>query len=294
MVGKFSGVLLASDYDNTIAYTEHALLNGTPPPPISEENRAAIEYFMREGGIFSVATGRALPSFDTVRAGIPFNGPAILFNGAAIYDYATRTYLYTAFLPPHTALCAQQVLDAFPALAAEVYHDGYTVHVVQPNALSRRRLRVTHAAMEDAASLAQVPQPFSKLVFSSEDTAALDEAEAFIAAQSWNRDFSVVRSAKPLLECTAFGADKGSMVDHLAALLDVSPQNLYCVGDQANDICMLRRARIPFAPANATASVQKLPGIQLLPHCADSAIAALVAELDRLYGGVTHTPPHFT
>ena len=94
-MGKFSGVLIASDYDNTMVYTEGALKSGGPLPSVSRENREAVEYFMAEGGTFSVATGRALPSFSRVREGVPMNGPTVLFNGAAIYDFAQQRYLYT-------------------------------------------------------------------------------------------------------------------------------------------------------------------------------------------------------
>ena len=79
-MGKFSGVLIASDYDNTMVYTEGALKSGGPLPSVSRENREAVEYFMAEGGTFSVATGRALPSFSRVREGVPMNGPTVLFR----------------------------------------------------------------------------------------------------------------------------------------------------------------------------------------------------------------------
>ena len=65
-MGKFTGVLIASDFDNTLVYTEEALQKCVDMPPVSDENRAAIEYFMANGGIFSVATGRAKPAFETV------------------------------------------------------------------------------------------------------------------------------------------------------------------------------------------------------------------------------------
>ncbi|MBQ7485856.1 MAG: HAD family phosphatase [Oscillospiraceae bacterium] len=282
-MGKFKGVLILSDYDNTINFTEPSLKSGTPPPPLSQENRRAIEYFMAQGGIFSVATGRALPAFDPVRSDVPFNGPTILFNGAAIYDYAAGRYLCTAFLPPDAAAYAQQVLDAFPALALEVYHDDNNIHAVQPNELSRRRLHLTHAPTVTCRSLAEVPAPYSKMVFPSEDMAALDAAEAFIAAQPWGRQLSIVRSATLLLECTAFGADKGSMADRLASMLNIAPEHVYCAGDHANDISMLRRARIPFAPANAIDEVKAIPGIRILPHCRENAIAAMIEQLDALY-----------
>ena len=40
-MGKFSGVLIASDYDNTMVYTEGALKSGGPLPSVSRENREA-------------------------------------------------------------------------------------------------------------------------------------------------------------------------------------------------------------------------------------------------------------
>ena len=58
-MGKFDGVLIISDYDNTISYTEGALRSGRSLPPVSPENRQAMAYFMAEGGTFCVATGRA-------------------------------------------------------------------------------------------------------------------------------------------------------------------------------------------------------------------------------------------
>lgn len=49
---KFNGLLLVSDFDNTLVYTEEALQKCVDMPPVSDENRAAIEYFMANGGIF--------------------------------------------------------------------------------------------------------------------------------------------------------------------------------------------------------------------------------------------------
>ncbi len=48
-MGRFDGVLLASDFDNTLIYTEEALLRGEPIPPLPERNRQALTYFMARG-----------------------------------------------------------------------------------------------------------------------------------------------------------------------------------------------------------------------------------------------------
>ena len=51
-MGKFNGVLLVSDFDDTLYGSDLR---------VSEENRRALDYFTGAGGIFTVATGRAHP-----------------------------------------------------------------------------------------------------------------------------------------------------------------------------------------------------------------------------------------
>ena len=46
-MGKFDGVLLASDFDNTLIHTEPALKAGQPTPPLLENNRSALENWLR-------------------------------------------------------------------------------------------------------------------------------------------------------------------------------------------------------------------------------------------------------
>ena len=95
---KFDKVLLASDFDNTLVYTEGALARGEDVPPMSARNREAIEYFIQNGGYFSISTGRALPAFARYAKDLPCNAPCVIANGAAIYDFAQDRYVETAFL----------------------------------------------------------------------------------------------------------------------------------------------------------------------------------------------------
>ena len=146
-MGKFDGVLIASDFDNTMVYTEGALRSGGPVPAISRENRDAIEYFMAQGGTFSVATGRALPSFASVMDGVPMNGPTVLFNGAAIYDFPAGRYLRTAFLPECIRDHVRQLSQLIPGLTFEIYHDDNSIHVVNPNEITARPVSYTHLTL---------------------------------------------------------------------------------------------------------------------------------------------------
>ena len=261
-MGKFTGLLLASDYDNTLTYTEEALRLCQPMPPVPDANQEAIRYFMSEGGIFSVATGRAKPAFERVAADVPMNGPTILFNGAAIYDFPAGKSL--------------------PFSAVELYHDNNDIHALQPNDVTRRHLHITHSPTVFVDSMTEVPSPISKALFSTEpenQPALLD----FLRAQPWYDRYEIVASSSSLVELTAKGANKGGMVRRLAELLGIRQENVACVGDHANDISMLNWAGMAFAPANALPQVLALPQVHRLPDCRDNAIAALIQVLDEKY-----------
>lgn len=281
-MGKFTGLLLASDYDNTLTYTEEALRLCQPMPPVPDANQEAIRYFMSEGGIFSVATGRAKPAFERVAADVPMNGPTILFNGAAIYDFPAGKYLCEAFLPDEAKDCIQQVIGALPFSAVELYHDNNDIHALQPNDVTRRHLHITHSPTVFVDSMTEVPSPISKALFSTEpenQPALLD----FLRAQPWYDRYEIVASSSSLVELTAKGANKGGMVRRLAELLGIRQENVACVGDHANDISMLNWAGMAFAPANALPQVLALPQVYRLPDCRDNAIAALIQVLDEKY-----------
>ena len=281
-MGKFTGVLIASDFDNTLIYTEDALKGLEPMPELLPENREAIEYFMARGGTFSIATGRALPSFEGVRHGLPMNGPTILFNGAAIYDFQKNEYLYTAFLPDTVRPHITQVLDAYPEAAVELYHDDNAIFAVHANDLTMAHLHLTHEATTMLDTVDQAPSPISKALFEIVPE-RLSALRRYIAGRPWAALYEVVPSSVHLLELTAKGASKGEMVRRLAQILNISMENVYCVGDHANDLGMLALSAIPFAPENAIESVHQVPGIHILPDARHGAIAALIRELDQRY-----------
>ena len=67
MQGKFSDYLLVSDMDATLLDDNHT---------ISEENRQAIDYFIKNGGRFTVATGRMVEAVRAYMPNLHINAPA--------------------------------------------------------------------------------------------------------------------------------------------------------------------------------------------------------------------------
>ena len=280
-MGKFQGVLLASDFDNTLIYTEDALKAGTSVPELSAGNRQALEYFIAEGGRFAVSTGRALSAFERYAPGLPLNAPCVVCNGAAIYDFARRRYLVTALLEAIALEHGQAVLDAFPSLACEIYHVENTIHAVQPNDITRRHQHMTHVAVEECPSLREVPLPVGKLLLEGQHS-ELEQAVRFLREKGWADSYELIFSSPFLLEVTARGADKGGMVLQLAELLGISREHVYCAGDQANDLSMLAVAAEGFAPENCIKEVRE-SGVTVVSDARNDAVADIVRVLDARY-----------
>ena len=278
-MGRFDGVLLASDFDNTLIYTEEALIRGEPVPPLPERNRQALEHFMAEGGRFAVSTGRALAAFVKYADQVPMNAPGVVCNGAAIYDFAKGEYLVTALLDERARERGQQVLEAFPQAAVEAYHIDNVIHAIHPNEITRHHEHLTKVGVTEAPSLLDVPLPLGKLLFEA-DHETLLKIRDFLTDRGWGGDYELIFSGQSLLEMTAKGANKGGMVRRLAELLGIPREHVYCVGDEANDLPMLQWAAEGFAPANCIPAVRE-SGATIVSHALDGALADVVELLER-------------
>lgn len=280
-MGKFTGVLLASDFDNTLVYTEPAMRSGAPIPPLSENNQTALEYFIAEGGRFAIATGRALAAFIKQADMLPLNAPGVICNGAALYDFERAQYLETIMLEGKIRERGQSVLDQFPDVALEAYHIENVIYAVQPNEVTREHEHITKVSVTEAPSLLEVPLPLGKLLFEAEHD-RLEQVKESLETQDWSEEYEIIFSTPKLLEVTAKGANKGAMVRCLANHLGISMEHVYCVGDEANDLSMLSVAAEGFAPKNCSAAVRE-SGATIVCHCAEGALAEVIAILDQRY-----------
>ena len=281
-MGKFDRVLLASDFDNTLVDTKSAIEAGTDVPPMCARNREALDYFTANGGYFVVSTGRAVPAFARYAAELPINAPCIIANGAGLYDFRTERYVETAFIDESIRPCIASLLERFPQLPFEIYHTDRRIHAMHPNRFILSHEHLTRTKIEPVDDFASVDFPLVKLLFEDERE-QLDELYAFIGAQSWAARYELIYSSDNLLELTAKGATKGGMVLRLAEMLGVAREDIYCIGDHGNDISMAQVSALRFAPANAIEEMRALPGIRIVSHCAEGAVADVIEELDRRY-----------
>ena len=271
-MGKFDGVLLASDYDSTFAI-------GFDVPPLNLE---MVEYFKSQGGKFTISTGRAFHTFGLVRHLAPFNAPVLLANGAMIYDYDRHQVLFDRPLPTSAKEDMTTLARLHPEMSLEVYHGETSVYAWNPNKyVDAHRIHLDACTFLICDTIGEIPFPWDKALL-EHDHDILEALQAEILTR-WGDRYEAAFSDNHLLELNAKGCTKGAGVLRLAGMLGIRRENVYCVGDNQNDLSMLEVSAIPFAPGDATPMVKALPGVHLLPPCADGAVGELIHCLDTIY-----------
>lgn len=278
-MGKFTGVLLASDYDHTIS-----AMDGSIPA----RNVEALRYFIREGGTFSVVSGRSVPLFRSRVPLLPINAPCLLYNGAVCYDYRTEKLLFSYQLPAD----AQEILDAllcdFPDVRIEAQTldacYAYTDDPLRDEYLRRCGAPCIHGA---------APQPWVKLVvygkfrraeydtadsITAEDLAQFDRIERQMRRLCEGRA-NVARSMGRIVECWPLECDKGTSARRLAQQFGC--KTLVGIGDAPNDLPLLNEADIAFCPSDCAPALRSLP-YRFAAPCGEGAVASALEELESI------------
>ncbi len=268
-MGKFDGVLLVSDFDDTLYGANRRI------PP---RNLQALDYFVGEGGRFTVATGRAYRTFAPYVHLAPINAPVVLSNGATLYDFDRQELLEQTYLPLTSPQDFVQLLEEFPSLGMEIYH-AEDIYVWNANSITDAHMK--KVGMEyTVCPPQQTPTPWSKAILQQQNPFLRQVQSWFLARHGDN--YEAIFSNPYYLEVTCKGSTKGGMTALLARHLSIAPERVYCVGDNQNDIPMLALSAIPFAPANCAQEVKDW-GARVLCHCDQGVMGDIVDILDKLY-----------
>lgn len=263
-MGKFEGKLLVSDMDATLLNSEHK---------VSEKNRKAIEYFISEGGYFTVASGRMVPAVSAYFNQMMINAPAILHNGAKIYDYKTDRPLYETFIEDERKSAVKRVHDERPEFGIEVYADEL-VYVYQKCFETERFKTRSYKVIYELPDEVWNRDWIKVLIIGTKEQ--LDGFEDTYRKE-YDSGYSV-RSGDHYLDIVSSHASKGNGLKKLAEILNIDMKNVYAVGDNMNDIDMLELAGHSYAVDNAEQAVKDIAD-ETVPSCDDDAIAYVVNRM---------------
>lgn len=251
-MGRYSGILLCSDFDGTLSH------NGT----VSKENMDAIRAFMSQGGLFTVASGRyydfLLPFFEDTE----LTAPIVALNGAVFYDMKTKTVLREKFMQGLTPEYVKKIFEKVDGVNEIVFYtkDGF-VHL-SPNEAER----TAKLDLEHVYKLSVRVDENKELSDRATETLRTITPECYEVARSWYWGIEVEG-----IECT-----KGPATRELARMLGA--HTLVCVGDFENDISMVKEADIGYAVGNSINSLLAVADRVTVP-VEEHAIAKIISEL---------------
>ena len=110
-MGIYSDVLLTVDFDRTLT---------APDSSIPERNLEAIRYFIDNGGVFTVNTGRSVPMYSSKLELVPVNAPLLLYNGSAAYDKEGREFTFATPIDLDMVDTLRKTMELFPDCAVEL------------------------------------------------------------------------------------------------------------------------------------------------------------------------------
>lgn len=264
--GKFKGFMLVSDMDGTLLNSKFE---------VSEENIKAIEYFVDNGGFFTIATGRMEFAVKSYLESVLVNAPTVLYNGALIYDFKTGEALWNRPLEGNISGVLKDLLHAFPYLGIEVFHGG-NVYFLRENEETGKH-RVKEGFTPIIASVEEIPEPWYKVILTTRPN-RLPEVRQFLDGR--DTTFRMVYSEPQFLELLNKRASKGEALCELTKMLGISMDHVISIGDNHNDIEMIKVSGTGFAVGNAHPDLKSCADHSCVHHDHHAA-AYVVSWLER-------------
>lgn len=266
--------LVAVDVDGTLVESD-----AQPTPRVAAAIRRAVE-----AGIWVVlASGRAFPSVRAYAQPLGLEGPAICYQGAEV-RLGSQGEVW--FRRP----VARALVEEAAALAREfglevTVHQDDAVYVQSPHrdeAFYHWVFGMPPQVVEDLWEMLR-SDPLKFLLIG--EPGQLDAAEPTFRERFRGR-LQIVRSHALFLEGVALGVSKGEALARVAQRLGVAREETVAVGDQDNDVSMMRWAGLGVAMGNAPAAVQAQADV-VAPSVQEDGLAwvletwVLAGESDR-------------
>ena len=269
----FSDILLTVDYDRTLT---------APDSTIPQRNLEAIQYFMKNGGTFTVNTGRSIPMIKAFRDRVPVNAPLLLYNGSGAYDLKTESMLFCHEIQADPWEIADYCMKTFPDLTFEV--QGLDAHYRFAENPMWDALSDNNHCARAFAEKGHVFHPFLKFSLYGEirsnricdmfegteqELQQMTEAETHLRTVFGDK-MEIFRSGARIIDVHAKGVSKRRSAQELKNKL--GKKILICIGDGENDVSMLEGADYAFCPSDAVVARR----FQNVCRCADGAVADVI------------------
>lgn len=256
-MGKYSGILICSDYDGTLAL-EGKVLPG---------NAEAVNRFVAEGGMFTVISGRTPREITRMTEGLAINAPVGAINGTLLYHRETGEAIYAGTMDPGVPELVAALWRRFAYIRSFSCFDHARSYLF-------KREQEAERPVDDF--LAALPAKLHKCcIHTGPERSA--EFRDLLRVEIGGR-FNISRSWNGGIEMQSIRDSKGEAVRKMRELLGGTVKTVICVGDYENDIPMFDAADLSFAIGDGSPDTLAAADRVTVP-VRDNAIAQIISEL---------------
>ncbi len=258
-------IIIASDIDGTLITARLRL-------PL--RNKRAAKRFAKLGGELVIASGRSPLSVRKYKEMITCSDKSIVFNGAAVYDFAKNDFVWTSMLEKQELMpLVMDIHDRFPSVGIELWCDDCNIYQLRYGYDNTARetvegLKFTTVDVNEYSA----PDRFFKILFSG-DADTISEVWSYCRENAPEGAASVC-SCPYYCEILNKDANKMSAVSALISLEEREAMSI-AIGDYFNDMEMIEGADFSAAPENAADEIKKAADI-IVCDCRRGAVAELI------------------
>jgi hypothetical protein len=243
---------------------------------IRDPVRRAIRRAQEQDVTVTLATGRMFDAALEFARDLAIDAPLICYQGGLIQAPNDQTPLFRATMDPAV------VREALHWRTHEVDSDWHVVLYADnalfvaerryPESFYRDLLGTNLRWVDDLGPVLEEHSP-EKFLFIA-DPAEADRIETAMRKR-FGEQFEVVRSHARLVEGNPQGVSKGDGLRRLAEHLGVDRERVMAVGDQGNDVPMIRWAGVGVAMGNGSPAAKAVADWIAPPFSEDGAAAAI-------------------
>lgn len=224
---------------------------------VSKKNLEAIKMASKNGVNVAVTTGRLFASANYFADLLEVKTPVIASNGAYIREKSSDKIIYKSLLGYDNAIKIVEILKIFDLYPHFNTYDSIFTERLINSALFYSKLNET--LPEDRKIKIRIVEDWQKILKKNEseilkcividkDMEKIKKAKEEIGKIE---TLEVVSSLKKNFEVMAKGVSKGKAVEMLANYYGIDRSEIICMGDNENDLSMIKYAGLGIAMGNA-------------------------------------------
>ena len=248
--------LICVDMDGTLLNDKH---------DISTRNKETLKKAVDKGVQVAISTGRIFSSADYFAELVGIKTDLISCNGAYVRNRLTNEVIYT------NALTSEQVLkvnDIIQGHDFKIFYYTYNTVIVDSALPEDHTYNLTNKLVSDdrkikffiSSDIKEITEKYDNKIVkiicidNSDDKTTLLKCKESISKFS---DIEIVSSSNNNFEIMQKDVSKGNAAKILSKKLNIKPEEIMCIGDNENDLSMIKFAGLGVAMGNGSDAVKK-------------------------------------